>query len=235
MFITLAKKRADGEWTVLKGPETSLGAQKAYLTSIGISDPTYLQARIYQLANWVKRVDYLTDLPVTITAGGVQVKYGSVKPSGQFSATWSREVPNHMFTGSITYTCAYSKGAPPGTYEITPSGVTALDGVVFTFVKGILTVTKAELTLTVANAQMVEGEAAPAFSFTGTGFVNDEDETDLSGSAVYTVKNALGETVADVTLAEPGTYSVHLSGITSENYEITLVAGTLTITEQGEV
>ena len=66
-----------------------------------------------------------------------------------------------------------------------------------------------------------------------SGFVNDENATDLTGTAVYTVKDSVGETVADLTLAEPGTYTIHLSGITSENYEITMEAGTLTITENG--
>lgn len=233
-FITLGKKRADGDWVLLKGPPHGLQAQRAYVDGIGVSDPTYSEARIIELGIGVKRIFYTPDEIVKITAGDKTIIYGANKPSS-FAVRWSKNISNTYYTGTLINTCSYSKGNPAGTYPIVPSGLTATDKYAIAFVAGTLTVSKAALTLTVANAQMVAGGADPEFSFTGAGFVNDEDATDLTGSAVYTVKNNLGETVADLTLAEPGTYSVHLSGITSDNYEITLVAGTLTITEQGEV
>ncbi|NCC61392.1 MAG: hypothetical protein EOM12_10720 [Verrucomicrobiae bacterium] len=229
-FITLGKKRADGDWVLLKGPPHGLQAQRAYLEEIGVSDPTYCEARIIELGIGQKRIFYSADETVTVTASNKTITYGANKPSS-FAVTWSKNISNTYYTGTLSTACAYTKGNNAGTYPITPSGLTATDKYAIAFVAGTLTVSKVALTLTVTDAQMVEGGAAPSFSFTGTGFVNDEDETDLSGSAVYTVKNALGETVADVTLAEPGTYTLHLSGITSENYEITMEAGTLTITE----
>ena len=231
-FITLGKKRADGEWVLLKGPPHGLQAQRAYVDGIGVSDPTYSEARIIELGIGQKRIFYSADETVTVTASNKTIAYGANKPSS-FAVTWSKNIPNTYYTGTLINTCSYSKGNPAGTYPIVPSGLTATDKYAIAFVAGTLTVSKVALTLTVANAQMVEGGAAPAFSFTGTGFVNDEDATDLTGSAVYTVKDSLGETVADLTLAEPGTYTIHLSGITSENYEITMEAGTLTITENG--
>lgn len=231
-FITLGKKRADGEWVLLKGPPHGLQAQRAYLEGIGVSDPTYSEARIIELGIGVKRIFYTPDEIVKITAGDKTIIYGANKPSS-FAVRWSKNIPNTYYTGTLSTACAYTKGNNAGTYPIVPSGLTATDKYAIAFVAGTLTVSKAALTLTVANAQMVAGGAAPAFSFTGTGFVNDENATDLTGTAVYTVKDSLGETVADLTLAEPGTYTIHLSGITSENYEITIEAGTLTITENG--
>jgi len=231
-FITLGKRRSDGAWVLLMGPPHNLQAQRDFLTGIGLSDSTYSEARIIELGVGVKRIFYDSDETITITASDKTITYGANKPSS-FAVTWSKSIPASYYTGTLKTTCDYSKGSNAGTYPIIPSGLTATDKYALAFVNGTLTVAKAELTLTVANAEMVEGGAAPEFSFTGTGFVNDEDATDLSGSAVYIVKDALGEIVADVTLAAPGTYSVHLSGITSDNYEITLVAGTLTITESG--
>ena len=231
-FITLGKKRADGDWVLLKGPPHGLQAQRAYLEGIGVSDPTYSEARIIELGIGQKRIFYSADETVTVTAANKTITYGANKPSS-FAVTWSKNIPDTYYTGTLSIACAYTKGQNAGTYPITPSGLTATDKYAIVFVAGTLTVSKVALTLTVANAEMVYGASAPAFSFTGTGFVNNEDATDLTGSAVYTVKDSLGETVADLTLAEPGTYTIHLSGITSENYEITMEAGTLTITENG--
>lgn len=231
-FITLGKKRVDGEWVLLKGPPHGLQAQRAYLEGIGVSDPTYSEARIIELGIGQKRIFYAPDDTVRITASDKTIIYGANKPSS-FAVTWSKNIPNTYYTGTLTNTCAYSKGNPVGTYPIIPSGLTATDKYAFSFVNGTLTVSKAALTLTVANAQMVEGGSAPEFSFSGTGFVNDEDATALGGSAVYTVKDELGETVADLSIATPGEYEVHLSGVTADNYELTIEAGTLTITENG--
>ncbi|MFA6691489.1 MAG: MBG domain-containing protein [Saccharofermentanales bacterium] len=231
-FITLGKKRADGDWVLLKGPPHGLQAQRAYVDGIGVSDPTYSEARIIELGIGQKRIFYSADETVTVTALNKTITYGANKPSS-FAVTWSKNIPDTYYTGTLSTACAYTKGNNAGTYPIAPSGLTATDKYAIAFVAGTLTVSKVALTLTVANAQMVEGGAAPAFSFTGTGFVNDEDVTDLTGSAVYTVKNNLGETVADLTTAAPGEYEVHLSGVTSSNYELTRVAGTLTITENG--
>lgn len=229
-FITLGKKRDDGDWVLLKGPPHGLQAQRAYLEEIGVSDPTYSEARIIELGIGQKRIFYSADETVTVTASNKTIIYGANKPSS-FAVTWSKNIPDTYYTGTLSTACAYTKGNTAGTYPITPSGLTATDKYAIAFVAGTLTVSKVALTLTVANAQMVEGGTAPEFSFTGTGFVNDEDATDLTGSAVYTFKDSLGEPVADLTLAEPGTYTIHLSGITSENYELTMVAGTLTITD----
>jgi hypothetical protein len=229
-FITLGKKRADGDWVLLKGPPHGLQAQRAYVDGIGVSDPTYSEARIIELGIGQKRIFYSADETVTVTASNKTIAYGANKPSS-FAVTWSKNIPNTYYTGTLSTACAYTKGNNAGTYPITPSGLTATDKYAIAFVAGTLTVSKVALTLTVANAQMVAGGADPEFSFTGAGFVNGENATALTGTAVYTVKDEFGGPVVGLSLAEPGTYTIHLSGITSENYEITIEAGTLTITQ----
>jgi hypothetical protein len=82
-------------------------------------------------------------------------------------------------------------------------------------------VTQRPLTLQVDNASKVYGQTLPAFSTTGTGFVNGDTLASLSGTPSYA-------TSATATSA-PGTYSVSLNGVTSTNYTLTLQAGTLTI------
>ena len=229
-FITLGKKRADGDWVLLKGPPHGLQAQRAYLEGIGVSDPTYSEARIIELGIGQKRIFYSADETVTVTAANKTITYGANKPSS-FAVTWSKNIPDTYYTGTLSTACAYTKGQNAGTYPITPSGLTATDKYAIVFVAGTLTVSKVALTLTVTDAEMVYGDSTPSFAFTGAGYITGEDATDLTGSAVYTVKNSQGETVADLSTAAPGEYEVHLSGVTSSNYELTMVAGTLTVSK----
>lgn len=80
-------------------------------------------------------------------------------------------------------------------------------------------VNKAALVISVNNKEKVISNPDPAFNVSYNGFVLNEDETVLNGS--LTLSRAPGET--------PGTYSISATGITSSNYSITFVAGTLTI------
>ncbi len=230
-FITLGKKWADGGWVLLKGPPHGLQAQRAYLEGIGVSDPTYSEARIIELGIGIKRIFYTPDEIITITASDKTITYGSNKPSS-FAVTWSKNIPDTYYTGTLSTACAYTKGNNAGTYPITPSGLTATDKYAIAFVAGTLTVSKVALTLTVTDAEMVYGASAPSFAFTGEGYIAGEDATALGGSAVYTVKDSLGETVADLSTAAPGEYEVHLSGVTAANYELTMVVGTLTVSKK---
>jgi len=79
------------------------------------------------------------------------------------------------------------------------------------------------LTVQTNDATKVFGEALPAFTASGTGFVNGDSMASLSGTLSFA-------TSATATTA-PGTYSVTPSGATSANYTITFVAGTLTVTK----
>ncbi len=74
--------------------------------------------------------------------------------------------------------------------------------------------------LTVTAESKVYGSDDPAFTVSYDGFVTGEDETDLGGTLAFT--RAPGETA--------GTYTITPSGLTSANYDITFVTGTLTIT-----
>src|SRR5207302_521825 len=91
-----------------------------------------------------------------------------------------------------------------------------------TFVGGTLTVTTAALTVTANNAGKVYGQANPAFSVTYAGFVNGDTPSALGGSLSY----ATAATAASAV----GGYAVTPSGLTSGNYTITFVGGTLTVT-----
>jgi gliding motility-associated-like protein len=84
-------------------------------------------------------------------------------------------------------------------------------------------ITKAPLTVTANNDNGVDTD--PAYSggngVTYSGFKGTDSEADLSGTLAYT-GSSQGATAA-------GTYAIEPTGITSSNYSITFVAGTLTI------
>ena len=80
----------------------------------------------------------------------------------------------------------------------------------------------APLTVTTTPASKVYGTANPSFTAAYSGFVNGDSPSSLSGSLVFA-------TVATAASAV-GAYDVTPAGLSSTNYAITFVAGTLTVT-----
>lgn len=85
------------------------------------------------------------------------------------------------------------------------------------------TVGKAALTVKAEDKSITYGDAAPVYTATYTGFVGDDGAEDLTGTLTFTCAYAAGSPV--------GTYPIAPKGLTSDNYDIRFVAGTLTVTE----
>ena len=83
------------------------------------------------------------------------------------------------------------------------------------------TVNKAPLTLTAGSCEITYGSAFEGGSFKAEGFVYGEDSGVLSGNAVYTTEYKAGSGV--------GTYAIALSGLSSDNYDISFTDGVLTV------
>jgi hypothetical protein len=84
-----------------------------------------------------------------------------------------------------------------------------------------IAIAPAPLVVQANNAAKVYGEALPAFTGSGTGFVNGDSMASLGGTLSFS-------TAATATSA-PGSYSVTPSGVSSPNYTVTFAAGTLTV------
>ena len=84
-----------------------------------------------------------------------------------------------------------------------------------------VTVAKAPLTITAKDKTISYGEKAANDGYAVTGFVNGEDESVLSGEAVYSYTY---KQYGDV-----GEYQISVSGLTAKNYAITFVDGKLTV------
>lgn len=94
-------------------------------------------------------------------------------------------------------------------------------------VEGTLTVTKAPLIIAVNSVSKLQGDPIPTFEITYSGFKNNETETVLTKQPTLTCE----ATVA----SPPGEYPITLSGADAQNYEITYVNGTLTVTDADAV
>ena len=82
------------------------------------------------------------------------------------------------------------------------------------------TINKAPLTINVNDAEKVYGDENPQFTYTFSGFVNNENESVLSSGVSFTTKAKKNSDV--------GTYSIAASA-TAKNYEISSTEGTLTV------
>ncbi|HEY4198239.1 MAG TPA: MBG domain-containing protein, partial [Mucilaginibacter sp.] len=166
-----------------------------------------------------------------ITANNVTKSYGTTLTGGTGSAAFtSTGLANGQTVGSVTI--AYGTGATattaPGTYNgsITPSAATGgtftAGNYTISYTTGNITVNKAALTITANNLTKTQGAANPTLTISYSGFVNGQTNTVLTTQPKVTT--------TATTSSPAGTYPITPSGAAAANYNISYVAGTLTIT-----
>jgi hypothetical protein len=156
--------------------------------------------------------------PLTITAGNIAKIYGQT-----INFTGREFLVDGLVNGdSIDSVQLASDGevatAQADVYDINPSNSTGanLSNYNITYVTGNLTVNRAPLTVTVNPATKVYGQENPAFTSTITGLVNGDTDT-----PTYSTTATVGSPV--------GSYSILAHLVDSNNYNITYVAGSLTV------
>ena len=143
------------------------------------------------------------------------------------SRTYGEENPTFTYTTSAelngvpSLSTTATKTSPVGEYEIVVSRGTVVGE--YTAKNGVLTVTKAPLTISAGTYSKRQYEPMPEFTLTYTGFKNNETSAVLTKQVI--VKCDATEDSA------PGEYPITLSGAEAQNYEISYVAGTLTVSE----
>ena len=110
-----------------------------------------------------------------------------------------------LAAGPHTITAQYN----PGTAFAASSGSTGQ------------TVNRAPLTVTADNQTKITGEANPSFTVSYSGFVLGQGPEVLGGTLTFST--------TATTSSPPGGYTITPSGLTSSNYTITYVSGTLTV------
>ncbi len=227
----------------IPGSVTSIGSYAFYdcsgLTSVTIDRTQPLSINSYTFSNRAnatlyvpagskeayKAADYWKEFKeikeigtVTVTAENKTIVYGENLP------TLTYKVENGTLNGTPSLSTTATKTSAVGTYPITVARGTVTNE--YTAVNGILSITKAPLTITAQSYTIKQGEALPIFAATYSGFKNNETESVLTKKPTFACAVPLDMT--------PGTYDITASGAEAQNYEISYVKGTLTIEKKDE-
>ena len=159
-------------------------------------------------------VPALTWTPADIT-------YGAPLGSGQLSAAAG-------IAGTFTYSPAAGTVLSAGSHTLTVR-FTPHDAAHYASSTGsrLVTVAPAPLTITARNASKPFGQPLPAFTSTLSGFVNGDTMASLGGA----LRSATPATASSAV----GSYAIVPSGVSSPNYSITFVNGTLSVVKAATV
>jgi hypothetical protein len=160
-------------------------------------------------------------LTITPTVGQSKV-YGAAVPTLTYTASG---LVNNDPLSTVTGVLATSATAasPVGSYAITLGSLSAGSNYTVALAANPPTfaVTPAALTVTASDATKIQGEANPAFMVSYSGFVLGEGPAVLGGTLSFSTP---------ATASSPaGSYAVTPAGLTSDNYAITFVSGTLSV------
>ena len=159
----------------------------------------------------------ITKAPLTIAAGTYSKKQGEAMP--EFTLTYTGFKNNEtkdVLTKLPTVSCNATEASAPGEYPVSVSGAEAQNYDI-SYTNGKLIVTEADpVTITAKSYTRQYGDDNPTFDFTVEG-------AELVGKPTIT---------CEATATSPvGTYDIIVSKGTVSNYNVTYVAGTLTITK----
>ena len=159
----------------------------------------------------------ITKAPLTIAAGTYTKKQGETMP--EFTLTYDGFKNNEtkdVLTKQPEVSCQATEASAPGEYPVIVSGAEAQNYDI-SYTNGKLIVTEADLvTITAKSYTREYGEENPTFEYTVEGAT-------LDGTP---------EITCEATATSPvGTYDIVVKQGTVKNYNVTYVAGTLTITK----
>jgi filamentous hemagglutinin family protein len=160
---------------------------------------------------------------LTLGAETLSKTYGAAASAG-FTVGGLRpgdSLATALASGPQVTSAGFAADAPAGSYATRVTATPSAQGYLVEVVNGRLTVDPAPLTVAARDASRRYGAADPAFAADISGLVAGDSAAALGGT--------LGFATADP--ASPvGGYALTPSGLTSRNYAIAFVPGTLTIT-----
>ncbi|MWN75529.1 T9SS type A sorting domain-containing protein, partial [Labilibaculum sp. A4] len=169
---------------------------------------------------FVSKAFSITQKAITVTVDAGQTKvYGDADPTFTYTTSATLE-SGDSFTGALSR----ATGEDVGSYAITIGTLSAGSNYDLTFVSKDFSITQKSLTVTAENkTKEYDGAVFTGFTVTYSGFITGEDETDLSGTLVYSGSATTATNVGTGYVITPG-------GLTSSNYAITFADGSLDIT-----
>jgi CSLREA domain-containing protein len=166
----------------------------------------------------------VTPVSLIITADSKTKVYGAALPTlttsyaGFVNGDGSSSLTTQPHLTSTAIAASHVDGGP---YTITASGAVDADYTI-SYVPGNLVITAAPLTITADNKSKVYGAALPTLTASYSGFVNGDGATSLTKAPTLTTTATAASHV--------NAYSVTVSGAVDDDYSISYVAGTLSVT-----
>jgi len=164
----------------------------------------------------------ITNAALIITADDQTKVYGANVPTltTSYSGWVNGDNTSAITTLPVVSVMATSASAV-GDYPVTASGA-VVPNYTITYVQGNLSVTPATLTITAYDASKVYGDNNPALLVTYNGWVNGDDESDIT---------TLVKVTTTATVSSPvGNYPITPSTAVAPNYTINFVPGNLSVT-----
>ena len=148
-------------------------------------------------------------------------KYGEKNPT--FTYTASGDNAKNV-KGAPSFTCDATPTSPAGRYPVKISAGSLENAEAYDFADGYLIVQKVDAKATVKNAERYEGEENPQFELKYEGLVAHDTQVAWEQEPVF-------QTTANV-LSKPGVYTVGVKSATALSYNMTFIAGKLTVKEK---
>ena len=180
----------------------------------GAADPNYA-------ISYVNGMDVVDPAPITITASSGIAVYGSTPPAVNATVSGLQNGENSSVLGSaLTCTTAAVSSSPVGSYATQCSGASDPNYAI-SYANGTTTITPAPLSITASSGTMTYGGMVPAITPTFSGLENGDNPTVLG--------NALTCHTAATSSSSVGSYPSTCSGAVDDNYDITYVSGSVTM------
>lgn len=211
--------------SLISGPAT-LSGNTVTITGAGtvVLEADQAGNSVYRKAQPVQQSFLVTPAALSIAVANASRAYGSSNPA--FTGTVTGLVNGDTLGSAVivTYSTTAVASSPVGQYPVTAT-VAGLAGGNYSpsVAQATLTVNRAPLTVTVANASRAYGSANPSFTASVTGLVNG----DAVGIDLFDSFSTAATVTSDV-----GSYpiTVAIGGSSAAEYSIQIVPGTLSVT-----
>ena len=176
----------------------------------------------YEILTVVVGIDVF-QAPLTIRAESLSKVYGAALPVFTVAYTgFVNEDSLASLDSPVGLSTTATASSSAGTYPITPDGASDANYAIV-FEPGILTVTKATLTIRAESKTNVYGATLSALTASYTGLVNQDTAANLD--------NPVSLSTTGTTASNVGTYPITASSASDANYTITFEQGTLTVSK----
>ena len=216
-FVATFQGFKNGETAAVLTKQPTLTTTATSSSAIGTYDIVVAEAEAqnYSISFVKGTLNIIQADAVVITAQSYSREYGEENPMFEFMTEGA------TLDGEPVIECEAKATSPVGTYPIVikKGGVTNYND---SYVNGTLTISKAPLTIKAGSYTKKQREENPEFTLTYEGFKNNETESVLTKKPTVTCTATIA--------SEPGEYEVTVSGGEAQNYELSYVNGTLTVT-----